>query len=152
MPRAELAGKLTGGSKKGGSAGKEPLLGESVEVSTAGPASSSATNARRAHAESTGASIDTMCMACVDTGCDFQPMLLQRRPLGPSDVLIDMKYCGVCHSDLHHAAGHVNVGPMSAKYPCVPGHELAGTLPPPHRPYPVRDPRVLLRVQGRLWR
>ena len=39
-------------------------------------------------------------------------------------MLIDMKYCGVCHSDLHHAASHNG----KSKYPCVPGHELAGTV------------------------
>jgi alcohol dehydrogenase (NADP+) len=62
-------------------------------------------------------------MACSDSSCDFRPAAMQRRSLGPHDVLIDMKYCGVCHSDLHHAANH-NMGETS--YPCVPGHELAG--------------------------
>jgi len=52
-------------------------------------------------------------------------MKLQRRPVGDFDVLIDMKYCGVCHSDLSTAAGHAEqLG--RCKYPCVPGHELAG--------------------------
>ena len=36
-----------------------------------------------------------------------------------------MKYCGVCHSDLHQAAGHLS-GIMKPVYPFVPGHELAG--------------------------
>ena len=39
--------------------------------------------------------------------------------------MIDIKYCGVCHSDLHHAANH-NMG--QTPYPCVPGHELAGIV------------------------
>eukprot|EP00938_MAST-03A_sp_MAST-3A-sp1_P000174 g174.t1 len=38
-----------------------------------------------------------------------------------------MKYCGVCHSDLHHAANH-NHKFGETKYPCVPGHELAGIV------------------------
>ena len=50
-------------------------------------------------------------------------MLLPRRPVGDHDVLIKMKYCGVCHSDLHTAADHL---PFKTNYPCVPGHELAG--------------------------
>jgi uncharacterized zinc-type alcohol dehydrogenase-like protein len=79
-------------------------------------------------ARGAGAGIDTLCMACVDTSCDFKPVALRRRAVGPRDILIDMKYCGVCHSDLHFAAGHVNVGPMQARYPCVPGHELAGVV------------------------
>lgn len=69
--------------------------------------------------------IDTLCMACDTSACDFKPMRLQRRPLGPGDVLIRMKYCGVCHSDLHKAADH-NSGIGATEYPCVPGHELAG--------------------------
>jgi hypothetical protein len=43
-----------------------------------------------------GAPIDTLCMACTDETCNFQPMRLQRRPMGASDVVIDMKYCGIC--------------------------------------------------------
>jgi len=70
--------------------------------------------------------VDAICMACADESCDFKPMRFQRRPLGPQDVLIDMKYCGVCHSDLHTAANHMaGVGRVTS-YPCTPGHELAG--------------------------
>ena len=42
---------------------------------------------------------DTLCMGCADAACDFKPLRLQRRPLGEGDVLIEMKYCGICHSD-----------------------------------------------------
>eukprot|EP00966_Prymnesium_polylepis_P322654 7378901-Prymnesium_polylepis.1 len=66
-------------------------------------------------------------MACDDPSCDFKPKAMERRPLGPKDVLIDMKFCGVCHSDLHHAANH-NKFPAASEYPCVPGHELAGVV------------------------
>jgi len=65
-------------------------------------------------------------MGCTDTGCDFKPMKLQRRPVGEYDILIDMKYCGVCHSDLSCAAGHTTGVSGPVKWPCVPGHELAG--------------------------
>ena len=70
--------------------------------------------------------IDTLCMACEDATCSFKPMRFKRRPLGPKDVLIDMKYCGVCHSDLHRAADHLGKVGRGCEYPCVPGHELAG--------------------------
>jgi D-arabinose 1-dehydrogenase-like Zn-dependent alcohol dehydrogenase len=69
--------------------------------------------------------IDVLCMACADKSCDFKPMRLQRRPLGEYDVQIEMKYCGICHTDLHAAAGHLGAIGMSS-YPCVPGHELSG--------------------------
>ena len=73
---------------------------------------------------STDGSIETLCMACSDASCDFKPMSLKRRACGPNDIVIDMKFCGVCHTDLHVAAGHLGITPT--RYPCVPGHELAG--------------------------
>ena len=48
----------------------------------------------------------------------------ERRPLGDNDVLIDIKYSGICHSDIHTIKGHW--GPQ--KYPQVPGHEIAGIV------------------------
>lgn len=71
------------------------------------------------------APVDLLCMACQDDTCDFKPLKVQRRPVGDEDVLIDMKYCGVCHTDLHIAANHTQ-GLQKTLYPCVPGHELAG--------------------------
>jgi len=71
------------------------------------------------------AHIDVLCMGCSSATCDFKPMKLKRRTVGKHDILIDMKYCGVCHSDLHAAADH-NAGIGATNYPCVPGHELAG--------------------------
>lgn len=75
-----------------------------------------------------GQPIDVLCMACTGPDCDFKPTKMQRRAVGPNDILIDMKYCGVCHSDLHYAAGHVPAVAMDPNYQpgCVPGHELAG--------------------------
>lgn len=54
----------------------------------------------------------------------FQPMTIERRTLGPNDVLIDILYCGICHSDIHIARSEW--GP--ANYPCVPGHEIIGRV------------------------
>lgn len=66
-------------------------------------------------------------MATADAACHFTPQKFQRRALGDSDVLIDMKFCGICHTDVHVARGET--GALSpAKYPCVPGHELAGIV------------------------
>jgi uncharacterized zinc-type alcohol dehydrogenase-like protein len=48
----------------------------------------------------------------------------ERRPVGENDVLIDIKYSGICHSDIHTIKGHW--GPQ--KYPQVPGHEIAGIV------------------------
>lgn len=51
-------------------------------------------------------------------------MNIERRAVGPNDVLLDILYCGICHSDIHTARSEW--GP--AKYPCVPGHEIIGRV------------------------
>ncbi|MFG2986095.1 NAD(P)-dependent alcohol dehydrogenase [Streptomyces sp. NPDC048258] len=47
-----------------------------------------------------------------------------RRPVGEHDVLIDIKYAGICHSDIHQ----VRDGWGKGIYPMVPGHEIAGVV------------------------
>jgi alcohol dehydrogenase (NADP+) len=49
---------------------------------------------------------------------------IQRRAVGPKDVRIDIKFCGICHSDIHFARGEWGKVP----YPAVPGHEIAGIV------------------------
>jgi len=65
-------------------------------------------------------------MACTDEKCDFQPIKFQRRAPGAEDIVIDMKYCGVCHTDVHFSASHFAAFGMKPEYPFIPGHELAG--------------------------
>jgi alcohol dehydrogenase (NADP+)/uncharacterized zinc-type alcohol dehydrogenase-like protein len=67
-------------------------------------------------------SIQTFCMGCTDEKCDFMPMAIHRCPLGDEDILIDMKYCGICHTDLHNAAVHNDTLGLK-RYPCVSRHE-----------------------------
>ena len=45
-------------------------------------------------------------------------------PLGPRDVRIDLKFCGICHSDLVAASDKLGGG----IFPMVPGHEMVGTI------------------------
>jgi uncharacterized zinc-type alcohol dehydrogenase-like protein len=52
------------------------------------------------------------------------PTTIERRDLGPHDVLIEIKYAGICHSDIHTARG--DWGPVP--YPLVTGHEIAGIV------------------------
>lgn len=49
---------------------------------------------------------------------------IPRRPVGPHDVLIDIKFAGICHSDIHQA----NDGWGAGIFPMVPGHEIAGVV------------------------
>ena len=54
----------------------------------------------------------------------FSTVTIERRDVGPTDVLLDITYAGVCHTDVHHARaefGHTH-------YPIVPGHEIAGVV------------------------
>jgi uncharacterized zinc-type alcohol dehydrogenase-like protein len=48
----------------------------------------------------------------------------ERRNLGAHDVALDIKYAGICHSDIHQVAEEW--GP--AIFPMVPGHEIAGIV------------------------
>ncbi|MDR0504882.1 MAG: NAD(P)-dependent alcohol dehydrogenase [Bifidobacteriaceae bacterium] len=54
----------------------------------------------------------------------FAPTVIQRREPGPTEILIDIKYGGICHSDIHTARGEWG----QALYPLVPGHEIAGVV------------------------
>ncbi|MGP9527517.1 NAD(P)-dependent alcohol dehydrogenase [Glutamicibacter sp. AOP5-A2-18] len=52
------------------------------------------------------------------------PLQIERRAVGPKDFLIDIKFAGICHSDIHTVKG--DWGPQS--YPLAPGHEIAGIV------------------------
>src|SRR5512145_4992 len=52
------------------------------------------------------------------------PANIKRRDPQPTDVAIDILYCGVCHSDLHTARNEWH----NTVYPCVPGHEIVGRV------------------------
>lgn len=54
----------------------------------------------------------------------FHEMNIERREVGDDDVLIDIQYCGICHSDIHTANNEWG----GAKYPVVPGHEIVGIV------------------------
>jgi uncharacterized zinc-type alcohol dehydrogenase-like protein len=54
-------------------------------------------------------------------------MQIQRRALRPKDVLIDVLYSGICHSDIHTARDEWNAV-MPTVYPSVPGHEIVGRV------------------------
>jgi uncharacterized zinc-type alcohol dehydrogenase-like protein len=62
--------------------------------------------------------------AAIDAGSPLRPHPMVRRALRPDDVRIDIRYCGVCHSDLHQARNDWR----NTVYPCVPGHEIVGQV------------------------
>jgi uncharacterized zinc-type alcohol dehydrogenase-like protein len=54
----------------------------------------------------------------------FAKTTIERRELGPHDVLIKIAFAGICHSDIHTARDEWG----AAHYPLVPGHEISGTV------------------------
>ncbi|GAA3212709.1 NAD(P)-dependent alcohol dehydrogenase [Actinocorallia longicatena] len=54
----------------------------------------------------------------------LERVAIERREVGPRDVGIEIKFCGICHSDIHTVRGEW--GP--ATYPLAPGHEIAGIV------------------------
>jgi uncharacterized zinc-type alcohol dehydrogenase-like protein len=54
----------------------------------------------------------------------FEKSIVERRDLDSNDVLIEIKYCGICHSDVHTARSEWG----ATNYPIAPGHEIAGIV------------------------
>lgn len=54
----------------------------------------------------------------------LQPVSFDREPLRGGEVEIDITFCGVCHSDIHQCADDWE----NTVWPCVPGHEIVGTV------------------------
>lgn len=52
------------------------------------------------------------------------PFSFERRDPGPNDIVIEIQYCGVCHSDIHQARDEWG----GSIFPMVPGHEIVGTV------------------------
>ena len=64
----------------------------------------------------------TAAYAATSATAPLAPWSLERRDPRAGEVLIDIRYCGICHSDLHTVRGEW--GPVD--YPLVPGHEIVG--------------------------
>jgi uncharacterized zinc-type alcohol dehydrogenase-like protein len=59
-----------------------------------------------------------------DAQTPLAPYAFSRREPGPTEIVIDTLYCGVCHTDLHMARNEWG----GAIYPMVPGHEIVGRV------------------------
>jgi len=62
--------------------------------------------------------------AAKDASGKLDPWEFERRAVGDNDILIEIKYASICHSDIHQMKG--DWGPQP--YPQVPGHEIAGIV------------------------
>jgi uncharacterized zinc-type alcohol dehydrogenase-like protein len=62
--------------------------------------------------------------AAMSAKAPLGPFTVERRDPGPHDVVIEILYCGVCHSDIHQARDEWGGG----LFPMVPGHEIIGRV------------------------
>jgi uncharacterized zinc-type alcohol dehydrogenase-like protein len=73
---------------------------------------------------SRGRTLKTAAYAAASARAPLAPFTIERRAPGPKDVLIDILFCGVCHSDIHQARAEWG----EAIFPMVPGHEIVGRV------------------------
>ncbi len=62
--------------------------------------------------------------AAQTAGAPLAPFRFERRDPGPHDVLIEILFCGICHSDIHQARDEWG----GSIFPMVPGHEIVGRV------------------------
>jgi alcohol dehydrogenase (NADP+) len=62
--------------------------------------------------------------AAHDAKAPLVPFQFDRRDPGPADVVIDITYCGICHSDIHQVRDEWG----GSLFPMVPGHEIVGRV------------------------
>ena len=67
---------------------------------------------------------EVLAYATDDHNAEFHRTTITRREPGPTEVYFEIKYAGICHSDIHTA--RAEWGP--AIYPLVPGHEIVGIV------------------------
>ena len=66
----------------------------------------------------------TLAYAAPEAGRHLGKWSFERREPGPHDVQIDIKFCGVCHSDIHQVRDEWSKG----IFPMAPGHEIVGIV------------------------
>ncbi len=66
----------------------------------------------------------TLAYAAYSATTPLKPFDFERRSPQPTDVQIQIQFCGVCHSDLHMAKNEW----AGTTYPVVPGHEIVGKV------------------------
>lgn len=62
--------------------------------------------------------------AAKNSDTPLSPFNFTRREVGPHDILIEIQYCGVCHSDIHQVRNEWG----GSVFPMVPGHEIVGRV------------------------
>ena len=68
--------------------------------------------------------IKTTGYATQSATAELQPFTFERRDPRPQDIVLDILFCGICHSDIHSARNEWGW----TSYPFVPGHEIVGRV------------------------
>lgn len=68
--------------------------------------------------------METRGYAALQANAPLQPFAFERRDLRDGDISFDIKYAGICHSDIHQAREEWG----GALFPMVPGHEIVGVV------------------------
>src|SRR5205807_3013875 len=71
--------------------------------------------------------LKTRAYAATSRTSPLAPFIIDRREPGPDDVLIEILFCGICHSDIHQVRDEWT-GAIPALFPMVPGHEIVGRV------------------------
>lgn len=74
--------------------------------------------------QSSTAGVPTVGYAQLNEKAALQRHVFDRRALNADDVLIDVSFCGICHTDIHA----INNDFGSTVWPLVPGHEIVGRV------------------------
>ena len=103
-------------------------LGANVLFAQNGNTNASVTNAKREvlglQEALKGEKIPSIGYAAHSKEWKFKPFKFSRHPMGVNDVLLEILYAGICHSDLHAVSGDHH----KPIYPIVPGHEILGKV------------------------
>jgi len=70
------------------------------------------------------ARLKTAAYAAASAKASLAPLTIDRREPRPEDILLEVLYCGVCHSDIHQARDEWG----GSTFPMVPGHEIVGRV------------------------
>jgi uncharacterized zinc-type alcohol dehydrogenase-like protein len=68
--------------------------------------------------------IDALGFAAHQAKAPLAPFRFQRRSPGPHDIVLELEYCGICHSDIHMIDDDWGIG----MFPMVAGHEIIGRI------------------------
>jgi len=74
--------------------------------------------------EATSGTLPSIAYAAQSATSELAPWKFERRAVGLHDILIEIRYCGVCHTDIHFLKNDLGF----TVFPIVPGHEIVGTV------------------------